>query len=45
MFEKQLHHLDSVLLAGDVKWSEPVLHTNTHTNLESKSKSSGRNPF
>lgn len=27
MFQQQLHHFDSVLLAGDVKRSETILHT------------------
>lgn len=26
MFKQQLHHLDSVLLAGDMKRSETILH-------------------
>lgn len=34
VFEQELHHLRSVLLAGDVQRRETVLHTQTHTKRE-----------
>lgn len=27
MFKEELHHFHSVLLTGNVKWSETILHT------------------
>lgn len=38
VFEQELHHLGSVLLAGDVKRRETVLHTHTHTGRKSQER-------
>ena len=42
MFQQQLHHFGSVLLAGDVKWSETILHTGRERKQKTQCEALGK---